>query len=227
MGRFVQLPFIAGNISSGIDKHTMLMLHGEDFTDSSSYNRTIENVGNVVIDEGKFNKGFYFTRERRLYLNLSQDDPLLFADKDFTIDFWCLIRDNVTSNCIITYSGQTYTQLGLVLEPVAGLRLYIGNHQNNGYPFNIILGTRPDYNKWYHYAIVRKKERLLFFMNGELISETNIGSYSIVPASFLTITHFSKSGDNTYGINGCIDELRISDIARWTSNFTPSIEPYR
>lgn len=229
MGRFVQLPYVIGgnNAGGGIDKHTLLMLHGEDFTDSSSYNRSITNVGNVVIDEGKFDKGFYFTRERRLYNDLSVDDKMQLAEKDFTIDFWCLIRDNLSSNNIITWGGQTYTPLSLAFEVSAGLRLYIGNQQNNAYLFNIILGVRPDYNKWYHYAIIRKTERLLFFLNGELILETNIGTASIASSQFLMISNFAKTGNNSYGINGSIDELRISDVARWSSNFTPPAEPYR
>jgi len=230
MGRFVQLPIISGgsNIKNGgNDNHTLLMLHGEDFTDSSSNNRSIVNVGNVMIDDGKFDRGFYFTREKRLITNMATDDAMQLNNKDFTIDFWCYIRDNTSTNCIITYTGQTYTPLGLSLETINGLRLSVGNIQNTGYEIDIPTKVQPIYHKWYHYAIVRKGTRLMLFMNGILIAEANINNYSIVNASSLIIAHYAQAGGPTYGINGSIDELRISDVARWDKDFYPSIEPYK
>jgi hypothetical protein len=37
---------------------------------------------------------------------------------------------------------------------------------------------------------------------------------------------FGRWGDGNYQYNGYFDEIRISDIARYTENFTPQTEPF-
>ena len=214
-------------LNGGVDSHTLLMLHGEDFTDSSSRNRgSFTNVGAVTLDTGKFGKGFYFTREKRLYTSLAADDYLQLGDKDFTIDFWALFRDNLSSNSIFAWGGNTYAQFNFSIEVADGFVLHVGNAANNGYQFRIQLNKHPAYNVWDHYAFVRKGGNLMLFIDGVLVKNTDIGNFSLVPASFLVIAHYLLSGNPTYGINGSIDEFRISDAARWTSNFIPPTQPY-
>jgi hypothetical protein len=68
-----------------------------------------------------------------------------------------------------------------------------------------------------------KHTLLMCHFDGDNESTTIIDS---VKRHTLTAHNGGQSALLPY-VNGHMDELRISDIARWTSNFTPPTEPYR
>lgn len=79
------------------------------------------------------------------------------------------------------------------------------------------------YNQWCHVAIVRQDGKLWsVYVNGSLggsfTTDKNSGYYS----SF----YLGKYRDYSRYLNGKIDEFRISDIARWTSDFQVPTKPY-
>ena len=76
---------------------------------------------------------------------------------------------------------------------------------------------------WNHIAIVKKGTNLLAFINGVLKATWNfpytIGSTHTYGS---TISRWRMG----YGLNS-LDELRISNVARWTKNFIPPTTAYR
>lgn len=72
-------------------------------------------------------------------------------------------------------------------------------------------------NTPYHIAVILTNTTAKVFVNG-----TTIGTYTIDAPRFRI---YSVSDNNTYG-HHYIDELRISNIARYTSDFTPPTEPF-
>ena len=70
----------------GIDNNTVLMLHAEDFKDSSYSPKTLTNNG-VTISEGKFNNGFSFNGTSN-YLKVNNIDLQSVLSNDFTIEFF-------------------------------------------------------------------------------------------------------------------------------------------
>ncbi|MDF2566479.1 MAG: hypothetical protein K0Q53_2883 [Massilibacillus sp.] len=75
-------------------------------------------------------------------------------------------------------------------------------------------------NQWAHYAVVRSGNTFFTFQNGVLIS-TWTSSLSIAVLD----TAPSIGGNGQYYFGGYIDEFRISNIARWTSDFDPEVPP--
>ena len=71
---------------------------------------------------------------------------------------------------------------------------------------------------WCHLALTRLGSVLRLFINGTLVGVNNSYTYDGT----------GNDGVKTYiGIDTTlIDELRISNIARWTANFTPPAAPY-
>ena len=77
-------------------------------------------------------------------------------------------------------------------------------------------------NIWYHIAVVRSSNNVVFYINGTALSMTN-GSQSasfLSSGSSLFIGRFNTTTD--YPWYGYMDDLRITNgYARYTSNFTP------
>ena len=70
----------------GIDNNTVLMLHGEDFTDNSYSPKTISN-SSTSIGAGKFDSGFVFNGTSS-YIKVNNMDLQTTLSNDFTIDFF-------------------------------------------------------------------------------------------------------------------------------------------
>jgi len=85
-------------------------------------------------------------------------------------------------------------------------------------------------NTWHHIAVSRSGSNLRAFANGTQAGSTATNSDSLTHN--LTITRNLRVGeidDGTYkfGLNGYIDELRITKgVARYTANFTPPTAPF-
>lgn len=76
-------------------------------------------------------------------------------------------------------------------------------------------------NTWYHVAISRSGSSTRLFFNG-----TQVGSTATDNNSYLAgVVNFGDSSavpNNIYGFPGYLDEIRVSNSARYTSNFTPT-----
>jgi hypothetical protein len=74
---------------------------------------------------------------------------------------------------------------------------------------------------WYHLAYVRSGNTVNLYVDGTLDTSR---PYSLNLAN--AILRFSGIGFDNYSLNGWSDEIRISNIARYTANFTPSTTPF-
>jgi hypothetical protein len=83
------------------------------------------------------------------------------------------------------------------------------------------------FNIWHHVAMVRKKERLLIFIDGIKTDEDNMGTYSLVNTKVPLLL-----GSNT--VSGGAWDTMLDDIeiikgyAMWDSNFSvPTKQLYK
>lgn len=80
------------------------------------------------------------------------------------------------------------------------------------------FGTIPE-NTWHHVAITRQGGIVRCFLNGV----KNSTEYTMGATTQVTIDNIGCYVNSNYGIQGFIDEFRITDgLARYTSNFTPN-----
>jgi len=77
---------------------------------------------------------------------------------------------------------------------------------------------------WYHIAWVRESSRTIYpYINGvKGTGDTNWNGISMQTATRNTLSLFKRSGTTTENFKGNMDEFRYSDVARWTSSFTPA-----
>lgn len=82
-------------------------------------------------------------------------------------------------------------------------------------------------NQWYHFALVRSGNLLMFFVDGTQIGASqNIGAITLWNSS-QPVRLFGDARASGNDFQGYVDEFRVSKgIARWTSNFTVPSAPY-
>lgn len=211
--------------SGGIDQNTLLMLHADDFTDSSLNNWGYES-NTLTLDTSvkKFGNSSFKCNGGKLIF--PANDIWTLSTTDYTIDFWMNmdyvvgdftnfmgVRDD-TKTC--WYVGVYYGKL------IAGVKNTTGQWQ----PEILDIATLQA-DTWYHIAITRSGPNWKIYLNGQLVYSTTSGAtiYNTNLSKKLTIgSAFSTS--TSYTFYGWLDEIRISNIVRWNSNFTPPTEAY-
>ena len=208
-----RMPYYVKRGIGGIDANTVLMLHGEDFTDASLTPKTINNSGAAIVSGGKFGKCFKTIGEASSYITI----PISQTLSDFTVDYWM----NATS-----WPSDSDAAVGGASIPTFAryrtdscMKLVNPKIQWLEFGTTSLLAT----GTWNHIAVTRASNVVRGFVNGNKFAE---GSYSdSVLLSGFCIGRQTLEVASGY-FNGLIDEIRISDIARWTSNFTPPTQPY-
>jgi hypothetical protein len=85
----------------------------------------------------------------------------------------------------------------------------------------------PSVDTWYHIAIVRDTGGIVYiFIDGidqVLTQDVRQGGFA---SSITGDVNIGFDPFNSHYMNGWMDEIRISDVARWTTDFTPPTVPY-
>lgn len=226
------LQLTRGKAPQRYDENTLLLLHGEDLIDSSMYGLEINNSGVIVsADQSKFGgKSLLFNRGN--YLTIP---AINFGSNDFTVDWWEYVSDDTAGTRFSTVFASSYqTGAGGILVGCYEVVTKIYASSKTIFQWDLVSSqacfNNNAMNAWVHRAIVRDKSSLKIFTNGTLERTYNIGTSAIgynANSPFCIGKWVSDYDQSGYSFCGYIDEFRISDIARWTSDFTPPTEPYK
>jgi len=229
-------------IANGLDASTVLMLHcdGADetttFTDSSDSGHTPSAQGDSKLDTDykRFGQASGIFDRTGDYITIPDHADWNFGSDAFTIDFWVRFTealqnpyplfeqyedDNNFTRCTISQVTGTYT-IYFEVEDANTEQLYI-------------YSTWPGFaaNTWFHFAIVRGwgggSNNVAIVINGTELASSD--SYSgTVPDLAGTFDIGRQQVGTDAEIEAHIDEFRVSKgIARWTSDFTLPIRPYK
>jgi hypothetical protein len=150
-----------------------------------------------------------------------------FNSGDFTIEMWYYPVANVQWASLISFNTSAWYQGPVLLFNNAnGLYLENSYGGSNQWNLNTSQGNMT-LNQWYHIAVVgTSNQHVKIYVNGTLVGTRN-GSYTFsIPAGgdiYLGHSAFFPAGVGPVSsINGYIDEVRISTVARYSANFTPS-----
>lgn len=194
------------------DTNTLLLLHGEDMTDSSASANGITNSGVAVSsDQSKFGgKSLYFNGGALLTLT----GGITLGTGDFTVELW--IYSSATTNA---YRRWISSSIGGFASGTFCLRENAnGTIETSKFATTAAL-TR---NAWNHVAAVRASGTLTVYLNGVAVGSVADSTNYSEPVRYIG-GHYN--GSSEYHV-GYMDEIRISNIARWTANFTPPTEMY-
>lgn len=206
------------------DKNTLFLLHGETLEDSSFYAVPITNNGvQVSTEQSKFGGSSFYFSGSKSYLSFpaSVTD---FGESDFTYDWWEFPVLTTAS----AFCNQNVAPTGIVMGYNGkGLKL---NSDYSAPGFDLVNDPSAFSSKeagvWTHWAVVRYKNTINVYKNGTRIYSKDIGSVSLKINTAQLARIGTNPGLNQF-FNGYIDEFRISNISRWTEDFTPPTEPYQ
>jgi len=187
---------------------------------------SFEFVNNAVVTEKskKFGKSSLKLDTPDYLVSHIVPERLQFSDSDFTIEMFVRVDEPVlTDNTVFEISSDTNNYLALKLANQRGLSFTsaVANVITTVSGSNTLVESQQFSRKrWAHIAVTREysNERLKLFYNGNTIASA---SYTVDDLSF----------DNTISIGstfkGYIDEVRVSDVARYSSNFTVPTQRFR
>ena len=203
--------YIKDEVQGIADEHTLLLLHGEDFTDSSIYSEQITNTGCTLSDSGKFGKAISFTNLNKL----ETVEQIFDINGEFTIDFWFSQREKKAN---ATFIGGTQTgTFKIILSN--GVPVFQVHVQSNFYSSEV----NTQLNRWYHFALTGKNKTFSLFIDG---TKKNTFTYTGNISNDILRIGLNVAQNSTGSIEGVMDEIRISNVVRWDSDFTPPTEPY-
>ena len=214
------------------DANTKLLLHcdgsdgGTTFTDSGATTHTMTANGNVHTDTtikkiGTAAAQFDGTGD---YISTPNHADFNFGSGDFTFEGWFYTTDT-TDQVLFSQYQDASNRWYLRLDNRAAQQ-GIGFYNHNGsIDVEAADHTWPGVNQWVHMAFVRYSGVISIYINGELIKLKTNNSPN---GSFANNTGTLRIGDYNGGSNysGYMDEIRISNSARYTANFTPSTTAY-
>lgn len=185
--------------------------------------RTITTQGNAQVDTAQSKFGgasglFDATGDR---LDIGSHSSLAFGTGDFTCE------------CFLRFASRSGNQTIIDFRPGAnGYHVHTGH--TDGAPYLFINGSNVIYNDtsfnannvFFHWALVRSSGTMKIYVNGSQITGSYNDSQNYT-ASAPSIGEINSAWSLTgYGINGHIDEFRISNTARYTTTFTPTTTPF-
>jgi hypothetical protein len=238
--------FTAPSAAFVSDANTLLLIHCDGsnnsttFTDVSSRTaKAITANGNAQIDTAtsKFGGAAALFDGNGDYLTLGTQSDLNFGTSDFTIEAWVYFdqlsttnRHTLISNGVASFTTNWIKFAAADLGSDYYPQVTAYNYSSGGAPL-MTSSTAVSNGQWYHIAYVRYNTNHYLYLNGTQVASntsgtaqgisvnwnanniTNIGRYSFDNGSNPSSTYF----------DGWIDELRISNKARYTGNFTPGV----
>jgi hypothetical protein len=220
------------------DANTVLLIHA-DGTDAQTFfeddngvraSRSLIAIGNAQVDtaQSKFGGSALLCDGTGDYVMSPAGTQWDFSTSSFTIEYF--IRFNAINTLYVP----------IALRPGAGIsngewwceitaaenKMYWGfkNQAGTQYYVNLALaGTAFATGQFYHIALVNNAGTAQMYVNGTATGATTAlsGSFGNSSADL-----WVGAGAGAYSLNGWLDEVRISNTARYTSGFTPTTTPF-
>lgn len=208
--------------ASGAEKTAMLLRFDNGVPkDIANEGRVFESFGtNVrcVTNIKKFGThSLYVGSSSRLQV---PDSPeLRMGSKDFTVEMFVYHASTVVNTCIFAKSNSNLRSSFLTYSD-SGEKMAITS--DTGIITSAPMTAIP-IASWVHWALVRKNGVWFLFRNGTLFltSTQHIGTFGENSSPF-SIGGFSFNPTSSSNSNAYFDEIRVSNVARYTTNFTPS-----
>jgi hypothetical protein len=180
-------------------------------------------VGNAQVDtaQSKFGGASALFDGTGDYLTFSQSSDLTLGTNNFTVEMW--VRPNNTAaqyQPVFSLDGNGYPLV--LFQMTSGvMEGYISTSGSSWDFANVNIGTFTAGN-WYHISVVRNGSTFAWYLNGTQTQTRTSSSSIIAQRSAGRI----GTSDSPYYWNGWVDEVRISNSARYTANFTAPTEPF-
>lgn len=194
-----------------IDSNTLLYLRGDSYNDLSLNPMTFTHTADTA--------SIYLENNKIRFNNPGESFKLQTSSTiagDFTFEWWCNIESIVGYNMFTNRATPGCFIISHRTAEVDYLATWMGTAADN---WNVIASHQfgvPTYNTDVHYAYVRKGDQYYTFVNGQIVSQITGGALTL---------GLNNVGIGTSSIQKAWN-IRISNVARWDSNFIPPTRPY-
>ncbi len=150
--------------------------------------------------------------------------PHLYNLPQSTIEFW--YYQESSSEEFIVATEYFNTGWGFHVENNGGSPRFLELRVSNGAArlgFDIPVRYEIPFNQWIHVAGVHDGSTVYLYVDGNLIDSAPYTGQIGDSYEDIVINRHTWASGSSERLNGKIDELRISNIARYTSNFTPPL----
>ena len=216
-------PFMDAHAIPASTKILMPFTTDSGFTDIEN-NHAITVIGSPTIStaQSKFGAGSLRVSSGN-YLRINSTSTLdMSGKKPFTFECWVYLTSGHSSGSGILSMRSSVEYCPLVVKEGT---TFIGNGSLGGWSFlnsYEVVGR----NTWSHVAIVFDGTNVRLYVNGNGTFENPVVSNKPHP-SWPSTNNFLNIGFDADGAaDGYINDLRISDIAVYTANFTPPTSPF-
>jgi hypothetical protein len=190
----------------------------------SGTTHTVAANGNarVSTSQAKFGSGSYTANNLAGYLQVTPTTDFAWGTGDFTIEFW--YRPTSFSAACTLIGCRPLGAEGAY--PV----IYI-NATNPSVAYYVAAANRivtatnvVTLNQWNSIALVKNAGNSRLYINGTQSGSTFVDAYNyLAGACIIGINDFNRASNP---ILGNFDEIRFSNVARYTGNYTPATEPF-
>lgn len=206
-----------GGGGGGDDPHTLLLIHGPDIADASIYQRELTNVGTGQAQVSGSLNDYVLNFNGACRIDLPLGDYFAFGDGDFTVEWReYLAQEPSFGNDPFIFETDPYPFLWYYTNST--INLYCTSQY-----VHVQIAT-VELNKWVHCAFVRHGGTLYCFRDGHMVWTGPI-SQPVTHTPGFVMSVGGRSNQAQY-FNGYMEEFRVSDVARWTADFTPPDRPY-
>jgi hypothetical protein len=197
-------------------------------SDLSNENQAVTFNANAIIStaQSKFGGSSLYCAADGDYVSvpISSVTNYLHTAADHTIEFWYKSTMGTTDGfwVLSTWYSNSY---GIYLGYRSGNIIYQIHKNVSGYAA-VSLSTAVTYSNptdWHHWAFVRNSGTCTVYLDGTSVaSASSAGGEGTTSNNSAYAPRIGTSPvDSSYSLNGYYDGVRISHIARYTTNFTP------
>ena len=142
-----------------------------------------------------------------------------FGTGDYTVEMWLyLTAVNENDQIFDMRTADSSVNPGSYLDSSARPNLYISGG------VRLTSNTAISANTWTHFAICRASGTTRIFQAGQVTGTLNSDTYNIVAGKLMLGARYNSAGTNNG--QGHWEDVRVSNMARYTSNFTAPSEPF-
>ncbi len=211
------------------DHDTLLLIHSNDadtstaFTDSSQFGRTVTVGGDAqhATAQQHFGASAIAFDGTGDYLSVPSFN---IGTGDFTMEAWIYQTDSTIWRAILgsgSWGGPDYDWTWDMNNANACIRFGMYNGSSSAF---IEMSTAITASTWTHVAVVRCSGTITQYFDGSANGTTMSSTHNLVSNGVVYIGEQGRSPSPPW--QGYLDEVRISNVARWSTNFTPSTSAY-
>jgi hypothetical protein len=193
------------------------------FTDSGPNAIAVTAVGNTQISttQSKYGGASGSFDGSGDYLSISDSSAPVLGSSDWTIEAWIYISVAKSFNCIYAKRPPGGYGFGLQVDGSNNLTISASTTGSSWALAGSSLGGGYTAGSWIHVAVVRSGNTITGYKNG-VSTGTQTLSGTISPSTgYAAAVASGLAGNTSQDFNGFIDDLRISQFARYTSTFSP------